>query len=226
MAEYLGLPVPLLDRLRRKSLVRGRASRGRWTFDRTEVDRQIDLGMSDWPQTDLHAVARFQSCSELSLGAALRAGGVLLNATVQNYQDALVHGVTALQGLSEDDRKALLAQLLAREDLGSTALANGFAIPHTTRAGPRIVPRSVIALVRTNRPIPFGPDPRGLTDVVVVLVAGSPSEHLALLARITALVKAPMMGPALRLAVTSTEVIDLFERFEKTLLQDSLASDR
>jgi nitrogen PTS system EIIA component len=226
LAEHLGLPISLVDRLHRRSLLGGRERRGRWSFDRIEVDQQIDLGMPDWPHDELHAVAQSQRDSRFSLAAAVRAGGVLLDAPVSDARSVFEHAITTLPLPTDVNREDLVGQLLARERLSSTALENGVAIPHGSGARPQVGPPGVVVLVRTKRPIAFGPPANGLTDLLFLLLAADRSQHLVLLARIAALVRVPLVGRVLRLAATPSEVIDLLESLEQTMFQPACATSR
>lgn len=82
--------------------------------------------------------------------------------------------------------RAVYDSLMARERLGSTALGNGFALPHARMAG---LSTAVAALVRTRAPIPFdAPDHRPVTHFIFLLVpTGANERHLALMASAAAL---------------------------------------
>ena len=54
------------------------------------------------------------------------------------------------------DPDALLAAIKQREELGTTALSSGVAIPHPRRPSPTVLGESVIAYGRTSTGIPFG----------------------------------------------------------------------
>src|SRR5262245_21207420 len=63
------------------------------------------------------------------------------------------------------DPAALLEAVRHREEMGSTALPSGVAIPHPHRPMPAILGESVIAFGRTASGIPFGAEMGGLTDI-------------------------------------------------------------
>jgi hypothetical protein len=68
---------------------------------------------------------------------------VLLDLPVTDARECLQRAVATLDLPSSIDRTDLIKRLLAREQLCSTALDNGVAIPHTSRTGLRIVPHNV-----------------------------------------------------------------------------------
>jgi nitrogen PTS system EIIA component len=217
LAKYLELPPPLLEQMLRRSVLPGQEAGGVWSFDRTEVDHALDVGMAGWGYDELHAVAAAPRTSSIALAAALRAGSVLLDLRVSDGRACLERVVATLDLPSSVDRPALLKRLVAREQLSSTALDNGFAIPHTSRAGPRLVPLNLVAFVRTAEPIPFGAPGGGLTDLLFFVFAADQAAHLALLARVASLATFPLMGRSLPAATTPGEVLDLVERAERLL---------
>jgi PTS system nitrogen regulatory IIA component len=217
LAEYLELPPRVIEQLLRRSNLPGEEAGGLWNFDRGEVDRWLDLGMPGWHDDELHAVAAARRRSRVSLAAALQRGAVLLDLPVRDERHCLERVVAALDLPAAVDRPALLARLLARERLSSTALGDGFAIPHTARTGPRLVPRNAVAFARTARPILWGMEGGVRTDLLFLVLAADQAAHLALLARAASLAKFPFLGRALRAAATPGEVWDLVERAEELL---------
>jgi nitrogen PTS system EIIA component len=86
------------------------------------------------------------------------------------------------------DAGALYARLAEREELGSTAVGGGVAIPHCKLPGVR---REVVAVAVSPRGVDFGAadgEPVRLF-FLVVSPPGSPAEHLRVLAAISRWVK-------------------------------------
>ncbi|HUN94232.1 MAG TPA: PTS sugar transporter subunit IIA [Burkholderiaceae bacterium] len=81
------------------------------------------------------------------------------------------------------DAADVIDALLAREQLGSTAIGHGVAVPH---ARIRRLAAAVAAYARPHAPIPFdAPDGKPVGHVVVLLVpALAADQHLRLLATI------------------------------------------
>ena len=79
---------------------------------------------------------------------------------------------------------AIQAALQAREQLGSTGLGRGFALPHARLAG---LPRVFAMVVRLARPIPFEAIDDKPVDLVVLLLTpeSAASQHLATLAMLS-----------------------------------------
>ena len=79
------------------------------------------------------------------------------------------------------DATRVVESLAARENLGSTGLGQGFALPHARVKGLR---QPLAAFVRLSLPIPFdAPDGKPVSELLVLLVPEQATEaHLQLLA--------------------------------------------
>jgi PTS system nitrogen regulatory IIA component len=78
----------------------------------------------------------------------------------------------------------VVERLSAREELGSTGLGLGIALPHARVPN---LPQPAAAFMRLKRPIPFdSPDGKPVSHVVIFLVPeDTTEEHLDMLAEIT-----------------------------------------
>jgi PTS system nitrogen regulatory IIA component len=87
------------------------------------------------------------------------------------------------------DPEALYARLADREELGSTAVGSGVAIPHCKLPG---LPREVVAVAVSRRGVDFGAADGRPVQVFFLVVSppASPAEHLRVLAAISRWVKA------------------------------------
>jgi PTS system nitrogen regulatory IIA component len=87
------------------------------------------------------------------------------------------------------DPEALYGRLAEREELGSTAVGGGVAIPHCKLPG---LAREVLAVAVSPQGIDFGAVDGELVKVFFLVVSpvGSPAEHLRVLAAISRWVKA------------------------------------
>jgi len=97
-------------------------------------------------------------------------------------------GAVAADGLGVDPA-TLYARLAEREELGSTAVGAGVAIPHCKLPG---LAREVVAVAVSPRGIDFGAADGRPVRVFFLVVSppGSPAEHLRVLAAISRWVKA------------------------------------
>jgi len=111
--------------------------------------------------------------------------------------------------LTGHDSAEILDAIVSREELGSTGLGNGIAIPHGKIAGLG----QVTALVaRLDHPIDFDSVDDQPVDIVVMLLApaGAGAEHLKALSRVARLLRTESVVDELRQADTPEQLRQIF----------------
>ena len=106
---------------------------------------------------------------------------VVFAARASNKQQLLQDLASRAATLLNLDAQTIFAALQAREELGSTGLGNGFALPHARIEG---LDRLFGMFVRLNRPVHFDSIDGNPVDLVFLLLIppAAGSEHLAALA--------------------------------------------
>lgn len=111
-------------------------------------------------------------------------------------------------------KKALVGALMERENLGSTAIGNGVAVPHTKVDG---IKDTVLAFGRSAAGVDFNSLDGEKTHLFFMLI--SPKEdigaHLKILAKISHLIKDRFMVGLFRKAKTKKEVLSIISKLEK-----------
>jgi mannitol/fructose-specific phosphotransferase system IIA component (Ntr-type) len=110
------------------------------------------------------------------------------------------------------DGESTARDLVAREDVMSTGVGNGVAIPHAYTDG---VERLIAGLYRTREPISFGaPDEAGVDLFFIVLgPKESRRDHIRVLARISRLISHADFREDLRRAENADAVTAVLRRF-------------
>lgn len=106
------------------------------------------------------------------------------------------------------DAAKLIAALLRREELGSTGLGGGIAIPHTRMPGLQ-QPFTVLAILRT--PIQFDAIDGQPVDIVFLLVAPDNGDALKALAGISRTLREPEILKSLRHAPSAQAAYDVLD---------------
>ncbi|MBC7699103.1 PTS sugar transporter subunit IIA [Aquabacterium sp.] len=112
---------------------------------------------------------------------------ILLDVDVRDQADALkfiAESVGQAHGL---DTGAIFRALSRREQAASTALGDGFAIPHARIGG---IERPLTLFIRTKRGLDFlAPDGRPVSDLLAIIVPldGDKDDHLRLLSLVVRL---------------------------------------
>lgn len=123
-------------------------------------------------------------------------------------RELAILAISELDGIEIDD---LVDTLKAREDLGSTGIGGGIAIPHGKF---RNLQSIKIAFGRSRRGVEFNAIDNKPVDLFFLLLApdNAVGEHLKTLAKISRLLKNAGFCDELRNAATRKEIIDIIAR--------------
>lgn len=128
----------------------------------------------------------------------------------------LVEKVPDLKNRPEDQEK-LLRALIEREQLHSTGIGDGVALPHARSAIVGIVDKPVIVFGRHPEGIPFGSIDGEPAKLFFLIVAPNVTQHLHLLARISRILRQPGVTKSLLTATSPSKVISIIKEIENKL---------
>jgi len=128
----------------------------------------------------------------------------------------LVNHIPELAGLPEE-RQTLLRALREREQLHSTGIGDGVALPHSRNALVGLVDHSLIVFGRHVNGIPFDAIDAAPARLFFLVVAPTVTQHLAILARLSRLLADPKLRQGLLGAQTPREVMQRIADAESTL---------
>jgi PTS system, fructose subfamily, IIA component len=113
------------------------------------------------------------------------------------------------------NKKALAAAIMGRENLGSTAIGNGVAVPHAKIDG---IKSAVLAFGRSAGGVDFNSLDGEKTHLFFMLI--SPKEdvgsHLKILAKISHLIKDRFMVGQFKKAPSKKEILSMISKLEKS----------
>jgi PTS system nitrogen regulatory IIA component len=220
LAAYLQRDIREVGKLASRGHLPGHKVGGQWRFARAEINH--------WIETQLPAYTAKQLATLDSAGDG--DGEPLLANLLSEASMAVplpsstkVSVLRELVNLAEQswqvyDPEAVLEAIRTREEMGSTALPSGVAIPHPRRPLPAALGESVLAYGRTASPLPFGAPSGGLTDIFFLVCCRDDRTHLRVLARLTRLLMRPEFLDELRAAETPGETWEIIAAAERQLL--------
>ena len=106
------------------------------------------------------------------------------------------------------DPADMLAQLEARENVSSTALPGGIALPHPHHPDPYLIMEPFMLVTRARKPIWFGAEDDAPTDLFFLVCCGEDMSHLHVLARLCMMIRDTEITQKLREATSATEALD------------------
>jgi len=115
-------------------------------------------------------------------------------------------------------RATLLRALQEREQLHSTGVGDGIALPHARNALVGLVDRPVIVFGRHPQGVPYGAIDGVPARLFFLLIAPTVTQHLAMLARISRLLRDPKLRQNLLAADRPEKVIALIREAEAKML--------
>jgi PTS system nitrogen regulatory IIA component len=152
-----------------------------------------------------------------SLAEALQAGGVVYRLGGQDKESVLRAVVAAMNLPEEVDRELLLRVLAAREELSSTAIGEGIAIPHVRNPIVLHVPKPSITLCFLEKPVDFGALDGEPVHCLFTLVSPTVRAHLHMLSRIVFALRDPAFKDAIRRAALREEIMSELGRIDAAL---------
>jgi PTS system nitrogen regulatory IIA component len=203
-------------------LISGRKVGGEWRFARAEINHWLEERLHEYSAPELEALesAHAAEVDEPLLGNLLSVERVVVPLPASTKSSVLRELVKVAESAwFVYDPEAVLAAISEREEMGSTALASGVAIPHPHRPlGDGVLGESLVVFARTARGIPFN-GPRGsLTDLFFLVCCTDDRTHLRVLARLARLMLREGLLERLRSTESADEAYELLVGEERELL--------
>ena len=226
LAVYLQRDVREVTKMANRGYLPGRKVGGEWRFASSEINHWIETQMHAFTEQELEALenrAGTATCVAaeplvFSMMSETTCAVPLLASTKASVLRELVSLAEHSWQLYDTD--ALLTAIQERENLGTTALESGVAIPHPHRPlSNKAQGESIIVFGRTTRGIPFGAPDGGLTDLFFLVSCRDSRTHLRVLARLSRMMLRPGFLDELRAAETVADTLRLFERTEVDLVE-------
>jgi len=222
LATYLHRDLREVSKMASRGYLPGQKVGGTWRFRRVEINQWLESQLAGYNEQQLTTVEAGSDRNPeyeplLAEFLAEAAVAVPLAATTKA---SVLREMVALAERSWQvyDGAALFEAVRQREELGSTALPTGVAIPHPHRPLPTVLGEAVIAFARTASGIPFGAERGGLTDLFFLVACRDDRTHLRVLARLSRLLLRPGFVDELRAAETPSETWERIISEERQLL--------
>lgn len=147
---------------------------------------------------------------------------IVPNLVVSSKEDAIRKMVESLKdsgSVSESDEESIVAAILKREELGSTGIGKGVAVPHTKHPS---VEKLIATIALSEDGVDFASLDGEPVHILFLLVSppDRPGDHLRALENISRHLKKETFCNFLRQAKTPEEVIDLLQEADSDQLDD------
>ncbi len=182
-AHLLGIPEQTVRRWARQGKLPALESEHTFVFRRSELERwarRHGITLVERP-----ARSEDEAPAEPSLPVALERGGFLRDIPGDDVPSVLEATVARMPLPPEADREDLLERLLQREELASTGVGHGIALPHPRVPVEWAPPEGMVTVCRLAGEVDFQAlDGRPVSILFVMLSRGAPF-HLKLLSQLS-----------------------------------------
>ena len=225
LAKFLGIDPRRAERMAQRGQIPGQKVGGQLRFNRAEISEWMQQQMGTLKnkhleEMDTGITAHRQLEDDMFLSSMLKTEAISLALPARTKTSVLKE----LVALAQDtdllyDGEALLEALIKREELCSTALDGGIAIPHPRRPLPYTVVEPILVIGLTGQGIGFGSPDGGLTDMFFMTCSQDDHHHLHVLARLCRILSDGKLASAIRFAESADEVVELLRKREEQVLQ-------
>ncbi|MBN2804152.1 MAG: PTS sugar transporter subunit IIA [Deltaproteobacteria bacterium] len=123
--------------------------------------------------------------NRISISDLVSAGGIYYHVSGKTKENVL-RSIVNLMNIPDDiDRDYLFNSLMARENLGSTAIGEGVAIPHVRNPIVLHINRPVVSICFLDEPMDFNALDGKPVDTVFTILSNSIKVHLSILSKIS-----------------------------------------
>lgn len=141
------------------------------------------------------------------LADSVARGAVTVGCDPTSAAEAIELAVEAVPGLTAASRESLLADVLERERMASTAIGHGVALPHPRKPPSELVSDPVVSACFPERALDWAAIDGEPVSVVLLVLSPSAPVHLQLVARIAAVLRGTDSLAFLRGRPTQDELV-------------------
>ena len=156
-----------------------------------------------------------------SLFDALQNGGVNYRVVGANKWAVLRNVVQLLQLPEEVDREFLYRVLVAREELSSTGIGDGIAIPHVRNPVVLHISKPMVTLFFLENPVDFGAIDGQPVYALFMLISPTVRAHLHLISRLAYTLRDPAFREAVQRQGLRDEILNAAQDVETELVKST-----
>ena len=155
----------------------------------------------------------------MALSELLSPARINLNLQSNDREAVLEELVNQIPELADqpDAKHTLLRALHEREQLHSTGIGDGIALPHARNALVGLVDHSLLVFGRHRSGIPYGAIDEVPARLFFLLIAPTVTQHLAILARLSRALREPKLRQGLLAADKPQKIVELIRQAEEKL---------
>ena len=155
-----------------------------------------------------------QGISIPTLSEALQNGGITYRVVGEDKWEVLRNIVQLLQLPEEVDREFLYRVLVAREELSSTGIGEGIAMPHVRNPVVFHVSKPIVTLFFLEHPVEYGAIDGQPVHALFMLISPSVRAHLQLISRLAFALRDPVFSEVIHRQGLRDEILNAAKKVE------------
>jgi len=209
IAKYLKVSDKTILRMVGKGEIPGHKISSQWRFQRTSIDQWLTAKMQSSPDDDLVSVIQ-TAPKIIPIVKLIPPERIIMNITPGDKTAILKQLVQPLiDGDLLDDPENFMQLLINREEMGSTGIGDGVAVPHVREQEGCGIRETCMVLGLNRDGIEFDSLDGEPVYLFMLLCTDSAITHLRLLAKSMLMLRSPGMVNAFRRCLDKKEVTDL-----------------
>lgn len=189
IAKSLDLPKDTVERWVRQGKIPIQMKDGLCVFSRVTLNKwaqthHFSLNLSETATPADDAVQENLSDDESLLSSMMR-GGLLVDVPGSDSETVFRYVVGQIPGLSNEKKQELVERLLQREELVSTGIGKGIAVPHPRSPMPETISKPLVITSLLKNPIGFNAIDGQPVSVMFFLISPTTQSHLNLLSKLS-----------------------------------------
>lgn len=183
-----------------------------YRFNRAEINEWILSNKIELSDTlfELSIVGRPTVFTDL-----LRRGGIYRNIPGATIKQVLHNSIDLINTPPHISKEEIISALLNREEMMSTAIGNGIAIPHPRNPMITNIQDACIAICFLQHPIDFNALDGRAVHTLFILLTSSPKRHLEVLSKISYLCRMESFVNLLEKQAAEVEILSFVEEKEQ-----------
>jgi PTS system nitrogen regulatory IIA component len=190
-----------------------------------EWARSHDLLLADKLEKEPDALTQLRQEESFSLKRAVEQGGIIRNLEGSDIYSVLKHAVGRLKLPENADREMLFNELINREEIASTGIGKGVAIPHPRNALNLNLEQPLITTAFLEQPVDFNAVDGEKVFVLFLMLSPHTRIHLKLLSRLSMCLRDKEFLATLEKKAGEKEILAKIEQIEKKLGKDNAPAD-
>ena len=183
VAKLLDLPEATIMRWIRQGKIPAKFENGHYVFHEKQLKKWARTHNITLREDKL--VEQLNDENDITLNDAMKRGGVFFDIEGDKPEEVLAQAVSVIRFPPDVDRELLLEKLLQREELSSTGIGDGVAIPHPRQPLDKLSIKAMVATCFLKRGVNFNSVDGRPVFVLFIMLCGSTKIHLKLLSRLS-----------------------------------------